>query len=449
MQLFVRDKNFYRNVVALAVPVVLQNLITIGVNMMDTVMLGSFGELQLSGSSLANEFINIFQFMCMGMGYGAAVLTAQYWGAQNLTAFKKVVTLMLRLCLVIGLIFSIVTFAIPEILMTIYTKDPGIIEMGARYFRVSALTFIPTGLSLTLTAVMRSVRQVQLPLITSIVAFFVNIFFNWVFIFGNLGAPRMEIAGAALGTLIARLIEMGINAGYFLFVDKKVGYRLKDLGMKCRDHLKLYIRYCIPVLISDTLLSLGNNAVSVIMGHIGASFVSANAIVAQVVRMSTVFNQGLSNASSVLTGNTLGEGKKEKAYRQGITFLALSVIIGVVAAGIILAICPIVVGGFNINAETTAIADELMIAVAVMVIFQTTQSVLTKGVLRGGGDTRFLMVADILFLWLVSVPLGYLCALVWHLPAFWIYVSLKIDWIIKSIWCAFRLIRGKWVRIAQ
>ena len=195
MQLFVRDKNFYRNVVALAVPVVLQNLITIGVNMMDTVMLGSFGELQLSGSSLANEFINIFQFMCMGMGYGAAVLTAQYWGAQNLTAFKKVVTIMLRLCLVIGLIFSIVTCAIPQVLMGIYTNDPGIIEMGARYFRISALTFIPTGLSLTLTAVMRSVRQVQLPLITSIVAFFVNIFFNWVFILGILARQEWRLPG--------------------------------------------------------------------------------------------------------------------------------------------------------------------------------------------------------------------------------------------------------------
>lgn len=446
MQIFVRDRLFYKNVVALAIPVVLQSLITIGVNMMDTLMLGSFGEMQLSGSSLANEFINIFQFMCMGMGYGAAVLTAQYWGAGNITAFKKVVTIMLRLCLAVGFLFSLVTLAVPEGIMGIYTNDPGIINKGTLYFRISAFAYIPTGLSLTLTAILRSVRQVNLPLITSIVAFFVNIFFNWIFIFGKLGAPRMEIAGAALGTLIARLVEMGINAGYFLFIDKKIGYRLKDIFMKCSDHLKLYVTYCIPVLISDTLLSLGNNAVSVIMGHIGASFVAANAIVAQVVRMSTVFNQGLSNASSVMTGNTLGEGNTKKAYRQGITFLALSVIIGVAAGGVILAICPLVVGGFNITEETRAIADQLMAAVAIMVIFQTTQSVLTKGVLRGGGDTRFLMVADILFLWLVSIPLGYLCGLVLHLPAFWIYVSLKTDWIIKSGWCSVRLVRGKWVK---
>lgn len=446
MQLFVRDKIFYRNVVKIAVPVVLQSLITIGVNMMDTLMLGSYGELQLSGSSLANEFINIFQIMCMGMGYGAAVLTAQYWGAQNIAAFKKVVTIMLRICLVVAALFSVVTFMFPNAIMSIYTNDAQIIEKGCLYFRISALAYIPTGISLTLTAVMRSVREVKLPLITSIVAFFVNIFFNWVFIFGKLGAPEMQIQGAALGTLIARLVEMSVIGGYFLFVDKKVGYRIRDFFRKCSDHLRLYFQYCIPVLISDTLLALGNSAVSVIMGHIGASFVAANAIVSQVVRMSTVFTQGVSNASSVMTGNTLGEGETEKAYKQGITFLSMSVIIGVCAGLIILALCPFVVGGFNITEETRAIADQLMFAVALMVIFQSTNSVLTKGVLRGGGDTKFLMIADILFLWIVSIPLGYLTGIVLQLPAFFIYASLKADWVIKSVWCTFRLVKGKWIR---
>lgn len=446
MQIFVRDRFFYANTVRIAVPVVLQSLITIGVNMMDTLMLGSFGETQLSGSSLANEFINIFHIMCMGMGYGAVVLTAQYWGAKNITAFKKVVTIMLRLCLGISLIFTVVTFLWSEQIMKVYTNDPAIIEMGSLYFKVSVLTYIPTGLSLTLTAILRSMREVRLPLLTSIAVFFVNIFFNWVFIFGKLGAPRLEIAGAALGTVIARFTEMAVIAGYFFFVDKKIRYRLKDFFMKCTDHLRLYMTYCIPVLISDSLLGVGNTMVSIIMGHIGASFVAANAIVAQVVRMSTVFTQGISNASSVITGNTLGEGQTDKAYRQGITFLGLAVIIGLLAGGIILAICPIVVSGFNITPETVAIADQLMMAVALMVIFQSIQSVLTKGVLRGGGDTRFLMVADILFLWLVSIPLGYLAGLVLHVPAFWIYVCLKADWVIKSIWCSFRLVKGKWLR---
>jgi len=430
----------------MAVPIVLQSLITIGVNLLDTLMLGSYGEIQLSASSLANEFINIFHILCMGMGYGAAVLTAQYWGSQDIPALKKVVTIMLRICLVLASLFTLVTVFLPEGLMRIYTTDEAIIEKGVLYFRISAPTYLMMGLSLTLTAILRSVREVKLPLISSIVAFFVNIFFNWVFIFGNLGAPEMQIEGAALGTLIARFVEVIMIGGYFLFTDKKIGYRMKDLFVSCKAYIPLYIKYSIPVLVSDALLAFGNNAVSMIMGRIGASFVAANAIVAQVTRMSTVFTQGVSNASSVITGNTLGAGDKDKTYRQGITFLCLSVIIGLFAGGIILAICPLIIGGFNITTETTTIAYQLMYAVAIMVVFQSVQSVLTKGVLRGGGDTRFLMVADVLFLWLASIPLGYLAGLVYHLSAFWIYVALKADWMIKSVWCTVRLVKGKWLK---
>lgn len=445
-KMFVRDKFFYKNMLTIAVPVVLQSLITMGVNMMDTLMLGSYGEIQLSGSSLANEFINIFQIMCYGLGFGAAVLTAQYWGSQNIRAFKKAVTIMLRLTMLFGIAFSVVTFVVPEAIMGIFTSDPEIIEKGSLYFKISAFAYIPTGISLTLTSVLRSMREVKLPLIMSIVAFFTNIFFNWMFIFGKLGAPEMQIEGAALGTLISRLVEMAVIGGYFFFVEKRVAYRIKDFFMKCSDQLKFYFQYAIPVFISDTLLALGLSMVSIIMGHIGASFVAANAIVNQVVRMSTVLNSGVANASSVLTGNTLGEGETKKAYDQGITFFFLSIIIGVVSALIILAICPFIIKGFNITEETALIARELMFSVAIMVIFQSVQNVLTKGVLRGGGDTKFLMVADILFLWVVSVPLGYLAGLVWNMSAFWIYAALKADWVIKTIWCTFRLYKGKWIK---
>ncbi len=446
-KLFVKDRDFYRLVFTMAAPVVLQNLITVGVNMMDTLMLGTYGEIQISGSSLANEYINIFHILCMGMGCGAAVLTAQYWGKGEIAPLKKVVSIMLRLSMGISLCFMLSVLIWPEGIMRIFTPEADIIEKGALYFRVSAATFPMMGISQTLTMVLRSARQVRLPLVTSIIAFFVNIFFNWVFIFGNLGAPEMQIAGAALGTVIARVVEAGIIGGYFLYQDARIGYRWKDLLAPCRDLLPTYLKYSVPVLVSDGLLALGNSAVAVVMGHIGASFVAANAIVSQTVRLSTVFNQGISNASSNITGNTLGQGEPEKAYRQGVTFLAMSVIVGLLAGMIILLLCPLLINNFSITQETREIAFALMQAVAVMVVFQTVQGMMTKGVLRGGGDTRFLMLADVLFLWLASVPLGYLAGLVLHLPPFWIYIALKIDWAIKSVWCIFRLRSRKWIYI--
>ena len=448
-RLFVKEKSFYKLILSIAVPVVLQNMITIGVNIMDTLMLGNYGEVQLSASSLANEFINIYHIMCMGMSMGAAVLTAQYYGAGNNPSLKKIVTIVLRMGLVIAAAFTVVTLLFPEELMRLYTPDEAVIEKGALYFRISAVTYVLLGVSLILTNILRTVHQVRFPLVLSIVTFFVNVFFNWVFIYGRLGAPEMQIEGAALGTVIARLVECGSLVTYFFVFDKRIGYRIKDLFMKCGDHVRVYITYAIPVMVSDTLLALGNSAVSIIMGHIGASFVAANSIISQTVRLSTVFNQGLSSASSVITGNTLGKGERDKAYHQGVTFLCLSILIGLAAAVIILLISPLLVESFNITQETKDIAYQLMASVSVMMVFQTVQSVLTKGVLRGGGDTRFLMLADILFLWLASIPLGYLCGLVWHLSPFWIYAALKIDWVIKSVWCIFRLRSKKWIRVVQ
>lgn len=448
-RLFVKEKSFYKLILSIAVPVVLQNMITIGVNIMDTLMLGNYGEVQLSASSLANEFINIYHIMCMGMSMGAAVLTAQYYGAGNNPSLKKIVTIVLRMGLVIAAAFTVVTLLFPEELMRLYTPDEAVIEKGVLYFRISAVTYVLLGVSLILTNILRTVHQVRFPLVLSIVTFCVNVFFNWVFIYGRLGAPEMQIEGAALGTVIARLVECGSLVTYFFVFDKRIGYRIKDLFMKCGDHVRVYITYAIPVMVSDTLLALGNSAVSIIMGHIGASFVAANSIISQTVRLSTVFNQGLSSASSVITGNTLGKGERDKAYHQGVTFLCLSILIGLAAAVIILLISPLLVESFNITQETKDIAYQLMASVSVMMVFQTVQSVLTKGVLRGGGDTRFLMLADILFLWLASIPLGYLCGLVWHLSPFWIYAALKIDWVIKSVWCIFRLRSKKWIRVVQ
>lgn len=448
-RLFVKEKSFYQLILSIAVPVVLQNMITIGVNIMDTMMLGSYGEVQLSASSLANEFINIYHIMCMGMSMGAAVLTAQYYGMQDMTNFKKTVTIMLRMGLVIAAIFTAVTLLIPDALMRLYTPDEAVIEMGVKYFRISAVTYVLLGVSLMLTNIMRTVRLVKFPLILSVVTFCVNVFFNWVFIYGNLGAPEMQIEGAAIGTVIARVVECASLVTYFFFIDKKIGYRLRNLFMKCGDLVKTYVTYAIPVMISDTLLALGNSAVSIIMGYIGTNFVAANSIISQTVRLSTVFNQGLSSASSVITGNTLGRGERDKAYHQGVTFLTLSVLIGIAAAVIILVISPLIVESFNVVQETKQIAYQLMYSVSIMMVFQTVQSVLTKGVLRGGGDTKFLMMADILFLWLASIPLGALCGLVWHCSPFVIYAALKVDWIIKSIWCVFRLRSKKWIKVVD
>lgn len=445
--LFVKDKNFYKSILTIALPTVLQGFITIGVNMMDTIMLGSFGEIQLSASSLAGEFINIFQIVCMGLGGGAMVLTAQYWGAKDILSIKKITSMMFKLALGISILFLIAVMFGAEQILRIYTSEKEVIEKGMIYFSISLITFPLMAVSLTLSIILQSVRQVRIPLINAIISFFVNILGNWIFIFGNLGAPQMQIGGAALGTVLARFSEALVIGIYFFAVDKKIGFRIKDLLLSGKGYYKKYFVYSIPVLCSDTFLALGNSAIAVVMGHIGAAFVAANSIISQMMRVTTVVNQGISRASGVMVGNTLGIGDKEKAYRQAVSFVSLSFIAGIVAAIIVRFVAGPLIGLFTVSKETVDIAWQLADAVAVMMVFQTMQSTLTKGVLRAGGDTKFLMIADAAFLWLVSVPLGYLVGIHMGAAAFWVYIALRADYVIKTVWCCFRLKSRKWIHI--
>ena len=437
--LIAKDKGFYSHVAKIAIPIALQGLITTGVNMMDTIMVGKVGETQLSSVSLANQFITIFHIFCMGIGMGASVLVSRYYGMKDNPSLKKTITIMLRVCLAMSVLFCAATILLPRQIMQIYTVEEDIIRYGIEYLNYSVISYFFLGLSLTCTIVLRNVGQVRIPLFTSIGAFFVNVGANYVFIFGKLGVPKMGVAGAAIGTLIARVFEFAVICGYLFFKDKEISYRFKNLFKPVGNLWKEYIRISIPVLISDGILALGNNSVAMVIGRLGESFVAANAVTAVSQQLSSVMIQGFSQAGAIVTGYTLGEGDREKAHRQGYAFLGIGFFFGIIAAAIILIISEPMIRAYDLSIETQKIARELMWSISIIIVFQATNSIMTKGVLRGGGDTKMLMLTDNIFLWVASVPVGILAGLVFHLPAFWIYFALKIDQVLKAIWCVVRL----------
>ena len=447
---FVKDRQFYCSVLSIMLPVALQQAINMGVNMLDTMMLGSFGEIQLSASSLANQYYNFFTIFCMGIIGGSSVLAAQYWGAGDRDRVRETFSMAIRLSLVLSIVFSVLTLLFPTQIMAIYTPEADVIFQGARYLRITAFIFIIHGTSLVTAQLMRSVGQPRLGLVVSIISFVVNLFANYVFIFGKFGAPRMEIAGAALGTLIARLSEFIATFLYVLVLDKRLEFRLKHLlKSPSRAFYRQYFRLGAPVLVSDSLLGLGGNIVSIVLGHMGAAVVAGNAICQVIDRLCTVVIQGDSNASGIITGNTIGAGKKELALIQGETFYLLSLIFGGISALLIYFIGPATISIYSLEPETVTVTRQLMHAYVIIVFFQAVQSVMTKGVLRGGGDTRFLMRADILFMWLVSIPLGAVGGLLLHWPAWLTMLCLRADYAIKSIWCIRRLLSGKWIHDAS
>lgn len=440
------DRAFYKNLLIMALPMAAQNLITMGVNLVDNVMLGALGETAMSAATLANHYISLFQYAMMGIAMGSSVLTARFWGASDMRALRRTVTIALRFSLALSAALTALTALFSQSIMGLYTQEEDVVSGGVTYLLWSLPTFLLTGLATVLTNVLRSVGKTKIPFFASLAAFSVNIGANYVFIFGKLGFPAMGVAGAALGTVTARVLETGIIVFCFFVSDKNIQYKIQDLFGKCGDLLGEYMRISLPVLISDGLLGVGDNLLAVIMGHIGASFVAAASITNITQRVSTIFISSISFASCFMIGQVLGEGNLERARKQSNTFSFLGVIVGLLAAGIIHLLCDPILSFYRITEETKTITVALMNAISIIVVFRATNSVLTKGVLRGGGDTKFLMVADVIFQFVVAVPLGALAGLVWHLPPFWVYFCLYSDQVIKAVLCVFRLTSGKWIK---
>ena len=330
--------------------------------------------------------------------------------------------------------------------MKTYTSDKAIIAEGSVYFKYSVITYFFLGLSLVTTIVLRSVGQAKLPLFVSIGAFFVNVIANYAFIFGKLGAPAMGVAGAAFATLIARIFETAIILGYLFIKDKRINYKIRDIFMKTKSLVAEYVKISIPVLISDAILAFGTNAIAMVIGRLGAAFVAANAITGVTQQLSTVVVQGVSQAGAIVTGQTLGTGDKKKTMNQGWMFLGVGFALGAISAIFIMIISNPIINSYNVGAETVQIAKELMLALSVNIIFRATNSIMTKGVLRGGGDTKMLMLADNIFGWVLALPLGILASFVFKFSPFWIYTCLKSDEIAKTFWCVYRLKSEKWIK---
>lgn len=447
---WVRDRSFYKKVLLILIPIVLQSVINQGVNMMDTVMVGKLGEASISASSLANQFYNIFTFLCMGISAAGLVLSSQYFGAGDLPTVRRVFDLILQIVIIGGAAFAVITFLLPRQIMRIFTGEEDVIRLGAQYLRVTALIYLPHGVSLVVSNVIRSIGNAKLGLYVSVASFIVNIGANYIFIFGKLGAPALGVMGAAVGTLIARGVEFLFCAVYLLRFEKLLRYRVSGLlRLPGKELFGEFRRLGMPAIISDSLLALAASVISIILGHMGKEVVSAYAIVTVMDRMATVAIQGATSAAGVVIGQTVGKGDFKRAQTEGWTFLILSAMIGVLGGILVLVLGEWSIGLYEIGPSTVEITARMMEASAVIVFFQAIQSALSKGILRGGGDTKFLMVADIIFQWLASIPLGALAGLVLHLPPALVLVALRIDFIIKSVWLIFRLKSGKWIHKAK
>lgn len=445
MQIFVRDKKFYTQLAAIAIPIALQNLISFGVSMADTVMVGMLGEVQLSAASIANQLGFIFMLFCFGTGSGSGVLIAQFWGKNDVESIHKVITIMYRIQIVISLAFTALAVLFPRQVVMVFTTDEAVIVEAVKFLRIVGLSYLFAGVASSTVIVLRSVRSVKISVLVYVCSLAINVFLNWVLIFGKLGAPVMGVEGAAWATCVARLAEVIIAMAYIFFFEKKILYRPAMLFARRMGILRNFAANSVPVVINELLWGTGISVVAVVIGRMGKEFVAANAICSVLSQLVTIVLFGISNAAAVMIGNTVGRGDYELAKDYAKTITAMSFILGIFSCGGVLLLREPMLSLYNVSDLTRLYARQITTIYAFVIIFASVACVTLIGVLRGAGDTRFVMAADLVFLWLVSIPFGFFTGLYLGWPVWAVYIMLKLDEFLKVIMTLTRIARGKWI----
>ncbi|TPE20670.1 MATE family efflux transporter [Clostridium perfringens] len=440
-----RDKRFYRLLFSIALPIAVQNLITFMVSMVDTLMVGALGEIQLSAVSIANNLFFVLTILMFGLAGGSNIMISQYWGKGNVKTIHKILAIMYRVCLLITGIFIFIALFLPKYFMGIFTTDKAVIYFGASYLRIVCIGYLFYSITNCTIMMLRSVKTVSISIIVYTASLVVNSILNWILIFGNLGAPELGIRGAAIATVCARITEFSIVLVFMFIYERKIGLKIEHLLKLDKEILKDYVGLCTPVLCNELLWAIGASMISVIVGRMGTEVVAANSINGVAHQFVTVFIFGMSNATAVIIGNTIGEGKKEKAKEYAYSIGIFSVVMGCISGLMILLIKPFVVNFYNVSYSTKLIAMEIMTVTSGIIVFQSLASNFMMGVLRGGVDAKFVLINDLIFMWLVAIPGGFFVAFVLELPVALVFLVIKCDEILKSLTSVYRVISGKWI----
>lgn len=436
---------FYRNVFALVVPMALQNLINVGVTAIDVVMLGKVGETALSGSSLAGQIQFIMMLLFFGITSGATVLTAQYWGKKDTRTIEKILGMGLSVSLVVAAVFTIAALLIPETLMRIYSSDAEVITEGARYLRIVGLSYLCIAVTQVYLNIMRSIERVLIATFVYFMSLVVNVVVNALLIFGLCGFPKLGIVGAAIGTLCARITETVIVLVYAKTRNHDVRIRLYDMFHIDRVLLKDYMVYAMPVVLNELMWGLGSSANTAVIGHMGSAAVAANSV-AQVARqLATVVVFGISNATAIYLGKTIGERQILHARAYAKRFVGLSLLLGTIGGGIILLAAPVAGANLELTEQAKQYMNFMFFVMSYFTIAQSVNTTMVVGVFRSGGDTRFGLIMDVSTMWGCSILIGAVAAFVLHASVPVVYVILMSDELIKIPICVYRYRTYKWL----
>lgn len=437
--------------IRLAIPIILQNLITNSLALVDTFMIGTLGETPLAGVALANIPIFVVLLLVFGIQSGSSVLISQHWGKGDTDTINRVIGIGFYISGGIATLFALGMFFFAQPFMALFGNDPEVVAVAARYARIVGFSYIFDGLTQVYVAAHRSMENPKLGLYLLSVAMVTNTFLNWVLIFGNLGAPALGVEGGAIATLAARVLGFLVMVVY-ASTNRRFRLRPQLFLRPDRPLLARFARYSTPVVLNETLWGLGISIYPTIMGHMDGSreILAAYAISGNMEKVCTVAVFAVAATAAIIVGREIGAGHTQTIYEVGAALNTVAFFAGLVVGGVMIAVThlvfvPYVYPIFDLSAKAASISSMMLTMTFFFLSIRSFNCTNIVGVLRGGGDVRWAAFLDLFPLWLFSIPLAALAGLVFQVGIFWVYLATFAENLLKFIFGMRRFRSGAWI----
>ncbi len=441
-----KNKVFYRQLIMIAVPITIQNIISSSINMVDVFMIGKLGAPELAALGLANQIMFLMALLLYGINSGSAVFMSQFWGKRDEKNLYKILGLALTLSVVVGVLFFLAAQIAPKFLIRLYSPDIGVINLGASYLKIVSWSYVFTALSMVYAIQLRSVGIVKLGVYASVVSLIINVFLNYLLIFGKLGFPELGIQGAAIATLIARTIE-AITIVTVVYKRKyPLACELKEMTKIDLEFVRKFRETTLPIVLNEMLWALGMTAYTMVYARMSTESIAVINIVDSIAKILFTGFFGVASATAVMVGNKIGEKDEEEAIRYAKMLGRISIYLGIITGMVLAIIINPLLGFYNLDSRVVKLAMYTAYVLAILTPFKSFTSTTVVGILRSGGDVKYCLILDITAMWLVGIPAVIYGGLYLGLPIFIVYGLAGSEEAIKFIFCVRRVRSKKWVK---
>jgi len=442
---YLNNRRFRKTMLGIAIPIILQMLLTNGLSFVDTMMIARLGESEVAAVGLANQMFFLIFLIFFGITSGTGIFVAQFWGNHDKKGIHHVVGLSLVGSMLFAVPFAVVSWLLPHELMRLFTPDPLVVQLGVEYLRVIAPSYILSGISFSFAMALRSIEKPRIPLAATAISLGLNTLMNLVLIFGLLGFPALGVRGAAIATLISRGVELIVILSLVFSRHLPVAASFREYLGFDREMVKRFFITAGPVLLNEIVWSLGMVMYKIVFARMGTEVIAAANITESIQGLFFVVLMGSGTTAAIMIGKKIGEGKKDDAVQFARYFLIQGILSGIILGIIMSSTAPAIVLLLNMKPETTALVSLTLVALGILLPIKAFNLHMIIGVLRSGGDTRFSFIAEFIGVWGIGVPMAFIAGLYFKLSLPFVYLLIGLEEILKFIMTSRRFRSGKWI----